>query len=401
MEAKILASLLQERSAYEDIRGVIDTEDFSDLGLTVLKRIDEYYGKDNQAAFVDEDIVLERIKREQPAAYDNVVEVFKNLPSVSVHNIMSSYVDMRLDSLSRRIGQALTIGGAMDSSTEQLLDQWKELRDKREFALGDGDKNKVTTGLDVSSVLESMSPDKLVPLSPKELNDAIGGGAPPGTHIVVFARPESGKSMFCINLLCNFIRAGKRCLYIGNEDPEAAMKQRFISNLTHMTRAEVDEDWEYAQAKLDKFNTHLLTFASLHPGSTADVKALTREHRPDVVVVDQIRNLRAPRSFTRVEALEHVAKEMRNIAKEFECVMVSVTQAGDSAEGKAELTMGDVDFSNTGIPSTADVMVGIGVTPMLNQCNMRTLSMPKNKLSGDHNPITVRVDTQYSEILDG
>jgi hypothetical protein len=68
-----------------------------------------------------------------------------------------------------------------------------------------------------------------------------------------------------------------------------------------------------------------------------------------------------------------------------------VTQAGDSARGKAVLDDGDIDSSNTGIPGAADVLIGIGMTEQLESAGLRMLSLCKNKASFVHGHFTVRV----------
>ena len=77
---------------------------------------------------------------------------------------------------------------------------------------------------------------------------------------------------------------------------------------------------------------------------------------------------------------------------------ISVTQAGDSADNKAVLDMGDVDYSNTGIPAQADVMIGVGVTAELEAENRRMFSLPKNKISGDHSSFPVNVLPHLSRV---
>ena len=77
---------------------------------------------------------------------------------------------------------------------------------------------------------------------------------------------------------------------------------------------------------------------------------------------------------------------------------MSVTQAGDSAENKAVLSMGDVDFSNTGIPSQADLMIGMGANYEHQKAGEIVISLPKNKISGKHEYFACMVDPQLSKI---
>jgi hypothetical protein len=90
---------------------------------------------------------------------------------------------------------------------------------------------------------------------------------------------------------------------------------------------------------------------------------------------------------------------MRNIAKKYDAVAITVTQAGDSAEGKAVLDMGDVDSSNTGIPGACDVLLGIGATEQHKEQGLRILSLSKNKLGGVHDSFPVRFNPAISKYV--
>ena len=119
--------------------------------------------------------------------------------------------------------------------------------------------------------------------------------------------------------------------------------------------------------------------AGLAPGSIKQIAELIEQHSPDVVIVDQLRNLNV-RADSRVNQLDAAARGVRDLGKYYNVLMVSVTQAGDSAEGKAVLDMGDVDFSNTGIPAACDVLLAIGKDATLEAEQRRMISLPKNKL---------------------
>ena len=80
-------------------------------------------------------------------------------------------------------------------------------------------------------------------------------------------------------------------------------------------------------------------------------------------------------------------------------VVVSVTQAGDSAHNKAALDLGDVDFSNTGIPAQADVMIGLGANQNHKDAGELVISLPKNKVSAIHEAFAVTTEPHLSKIL--
>jgi hypothetical protein len=97
--------------------------------------------------------------------------------------------------------------------------------------------------------------------------------------------------------------------------------------------------------------------------------------------------------------LEEAATQARTWAKKYSCVVVSVTQAGDSASGKAVLDLGDVDYSNTGIPAQADVMIGIGASEAQRNAGEVMISLPKNKVSGCHEWFACTTEPHLSKIL--
>ena len=99
-----------------------------------------------------------------------------------------------------------------------------------------------------------------------------------------------------------------------------------------------------------------------------------------------------------MQKLEKAATAARNLGKSNNVLVVSITQAGDSASGKGPLEMGDVDSSNTGIPAQVDVMVGLGATHDDEQGFRRIVSLPKNKRSGRHEFFPVRIEPQLSNI---
>ena len=80
------------------------------------------------------------------------------------------------------------------------------------------------------------------------------------------------------------------------------------------------------------------------------------------------------------------------MGKRYNCVIVSITQAGDSADQKQVLGMGDIDWSNTGIQAAADLLIGIGTTDELERQGKRWITLCKNKVGGRHASFPVKVD---------
>lgn len=395
MESKLLSVIIHDRNSYNDIKETLDVQDFSDIGKIILDEITNYYATDIEATHIDKDIVISRLERKYPDHIETLRLSVDSLEPVSVPNVLSEYVDVRIHALGRRIATSIS---SNSSETLELIREYEFLTEKREEALAGEDDEKVYVGVDLDDLFEELSDENLIQMSPSSLNDELDGGLPRGSHVVIFARPETGKSMFAINMTSDFLRQGLRVLYIGNEDPATQMRQRILSNMLGLQRRDIlaQPDRVKEMAHIEGYDN--LIFVPLSPGSVSDVRRLVHKYKPDVFIVDQIRNLHASKNLTKVEALEYVAQAVRNLGKETNTVAISITQAGASADGKLSLELGDVDFSNTGIPSTADLMIGIGITHEYDLQNRRVLSLPKNKISGRHSTIPVEVDPAYSKV---
>ena len=368
------------------------TDAISDKGDIILAAITEYYEIDENATFVDLEILTERLVRKLPKH----AEMFKTLVAnfneeVSTENIVSELRTLQRRKIKDELAAAFTA-----EDNEEIIDT---LLTSYSAALNaeDIDKSSTYSSPSAVTVLRERGTESTIKLSPPALNDAIGGGVLRKHHIVVFARPEVGKTAFCGELIAGFLQQGLRVLYTGNEDPPADIIVRLMSRLLGQSTNAVEANPAKADALLPSCNWHNFTFIELTPGTPRELEALIKKHKPDVLLVDQIRNINTTEK-NRVLQLETVAQFVRNLGKKYNALTVSVTQAGESAEGKLVLGLTDTDFSNTGIPSTADLMIGIGCNGDYEKRGHRVLAFPKNKINGEHSSILVTLDTRINRI---
>jgi KaiC/GvpD/RAD55 family RecA-like ATPase len=364
-----------------------------------VELVEEYYSTDPDATYVDLEILKSRLTRKYPKHEELLNAWLSDIDPVSIPNVLREYAELRLKSVGEQLGTKL-INGDHNQQTLEVLQQYQFLLEKKEEALYKArTESEIAIGMSYEEVFNSIKPENLIKVYPKILNEHLDGGIPKGSHVVVFARPETGKSMFCINMAAKFLEDGARVLYLGNEDPMRSMLQRFLCRMSGKTKQEFDKNpgeyYEVAKAK----GYDNLVFISMSPGSISEVGLHIANYKPDVVVVDQMRNLHTPKALTKVESYEYIAQSLRSLYKKHDIVGFSITQAGDSAHNKLVLEQGDVDFSNTGIPATADLMIGIGCNPQYEQLNQRMISLPKNKVSGMHASFAVRVNPQLSMVL--
>jgi len=293
-----------------------------------------------------------------------------------------------------KLATALASGKSADD-VRPLLDEYAGWAARADI---DDVQRELAVGKSVRELVDARTAKGgMVMVAPHALNSRIGGGLLPGHHMILFARPEVGKTMFLINALAGFAKQGLRTLYIGNEDPLDDIIMRAVTRMADMTRAEVMEDPELAEERARENGYDNVVFAGLSPGTLSEIEALVVEHEPKVLIVDQLRNLNV-KEDNFVRALEKAAIGVRTIGKRHGVVVLSATQAGDSASGKSVLDMGDVDNSNTGIPAQADVLLGLGMSSEDEARGFRVLSLCKNKPGSNHDFFPVKVEPSKSYV---
>jgi archaellum biogenesis ATPase FlaH len=403
MEQCLLAASLRSRQDYELIKSYIDmrASTYSKPFQIIMAKVGEYYQRDDGVTLVEPAILLAQIQESIRNAKH--VTRFTELIEESLATTGSD-INVRaaiLMSKQQEVGDKLSQALAMDSTAAKVDDLIKELSALRAMTSLDELSEKGLEAyhdVDLESMIQKeYDPDSLIQLMPTSLNERLDGGVKGGDHVVVFAPVEAGKSAFCINAICGVARQTKRGLYVINEDRAESIIMRAVANLSGMNKYQIQADPRRAQTLANDAGFRNIIVLSAAPGTPQQIAEAVEQYEPEFVVVDQLRNLKV-KAESRVNQLEAAATAVREIGKKYKVVMVSVTQAGDSARDKLILDTGDVDFSNVGIPAQADVMVGIGMNAQYEAENTRMISLPKNKISGRHENFPVRIIPQLSRI---
>jgi hypothetical protein len=399
-ERKVLAAILRSRKAYEKIAPSVKEGVFTEQAAVVWRAVEDFYTRDREAQSTDLEIIVGIIGRSltSPKHRETFDALVKDLGAAecSPANVADDFIAVRREAAGAKLASAL-ITNRNDDEVQGLLEDY-ELCRRKDWA-DEGSTRQVYKGLPIAEISKTYSESELIKVWPQALNQRLDGGLLRGHHLIVFARPEMGKTLFLVNAVAGFLAQGLGVLYVGNEDPISDIALRVICRLTKRNKFDVLENPEESDSVARDLGYDNLVLASLAPGTPREIEQLVTEFKPSVVLIDQLRNISVPnKEGNYVQQLEKAATAARNIGKRNGVLVLSVTQAGDSASGKAVLEMGDVDSSNTGIPAQADVMVGIGATQEDAQMGRRVLSLPKNKRSGNHEFFPVKVDTTMSRM---
>lgn len=411
LDAQLLAAAIKSRVSYEAFAPYFTEDDFTPISKFWFALIREWYATDRDAPSVDRSLLAELGKKRitNPKHEESLLGFIRDLPEPpSSDNVVRVGLELKRHNVEMELGAALGSGDRKKSA--KLLPLLAQLQQATDLAFGIQRKTEWQDAVSVERLFDKVGKENRTPIAPFVLNARCDGGALPGHHIIIFGRPEAGKSLVSINMAYGFTKQKKRGLYAGNEDQIDILKSRYVSRVTRMTAAEIEADRAKAARLFRKRGgeDYLVMSQLKHGTIDALAKKIEQDGPFDFVVVDQIRNISAGseadgKMTTRLEA---VGREMRDLLLDYQLIGVSVTQANDRTERANQepplwLGMGDMDSSRTGLPGTGDLIVGVGVNRELKERNQRALSLPKNKLSSApdaHEGVIVEVEPAISRV---
>ena len=396
-ESKILAAFVESRKGYDTAREYV--HDLSPIGRSVLSAITEYYALDADAEAVDTDVLSAQLERQFGDVPKHARELRDYLTELYATDTSAvNVVQEVLAAEKSRLGLLLTdaILTKNDTMISTHLAEYVAIQDA---AVLETDETDTYTGADLDEFEDMYDESNLIRIAPPDLNRRLRGGLLRGHHIILAAMPEIGKSLFALNMTAGFLTQGLRVLYVGNEDPMPELILRLLGNLTGIDQDDLFDRKDEVMSKARELGYDLCTFSGLDPGSIETIESMLRRDSYDVLVIDQLRNLQS-RTENNTLRLEAVAQGARNLARRHNVLVVSVTQAGESARDKLVLNSGDIDGSNIGMPGACDVIVMIGCKDEFYERDLRKMTLAKNKRGGVHDSFTVAIDRWHSRVRD-
>jgi replicative DNA helicase len=231
-------------------------------------------------------------------------------------------------------------------------------------------------------------------------------GLGPSEFMIIFARPETGKSALAVSLCAapdGFCQQGAKVLYIGNEEATRRTKLRAIQSFTGMTTTDIQANPDLASSRYLAIRDRLI----MKDAQEWDMNMLdgyVTRIKPDILVVDQLDKVNIAGQFGGThEKLREIYRQARELAKRHECGIIAVSQASAEAEGRVRLDFSMMENSRTGKAAEADLICGVGKSSGEDDDGpdpTRFLQISKNKLSGWHGQIICNLQAEITRYVD-
>lgn len=223
------------------------------------------------------------------------------------------------------------------------------------------------------------------------------GGVNDGHLVVVGARPNTGKTSFHASMIAGpdgFAHQGAKCVILCNEEGTHRVGARYLTSASGMTLKEIKNSPRTAQQRWSKLKENI-KIKDATGRDMAWVESVCKTYGPDILVLDMGDKFAGDQSH---EGLKNCAIHARQIAKEYGCAIFYMSQLSADAEGKIALNQSMMEGSKTGKASEADLMLLISKNPVTENQEeddmQRHINSAKNKLTGWHGYVTVRLESQ-------
>ena len=333
---------------------------------------------------------------------DKAMQVVTDLDKVDINedNVVMTIQEMHKSQLVHEAAQkCLDIYKGGDGEVQSVIKLLQQ-----EDNIGDS-ITEVTKDLD--ELLKEMDYSNLFTFNaPSQLNDCVKGVGK-GHFTIIFARPESGKTAFWINMVAGpngfaYQEKVNNIAVFCNEEKPTRNVFRLIQSCSDMTRRHIDEEPTLANEEWKKIRDKIHVY-DCKDFTVESIDSYCEEYKPDIVVIDQLDKVELSGSFNSGhEKLREIYKLTRDISSRRDVCMFGICQASSDAHDRNHISFDTMEGSKTGKAAEADLIIGIGKKDDWEgeEDFTRTLCISKNKLTGWHGIITCKIVPSKSRYID-
>ncbi len=220
--------------------------------------------------------------------------------------------------------------------------------------------------------------------------DDLTYGIQPGEMMIVEGFLGTAKSSWCIKMCADgYFMRDLTPMFFSLEMNEHKLVQKWIAmaagfNYRALKRGQLGEEdkerWREIgeKALASRLDKDVIVIGNERRPTDEFIYSRIEQHRPDFVVVDTLDEVRTPAHIKAFhEKGDHIARELKGIARATGIPMIVVAQAGRAA-AEDGATLGNIAQSIT-IARKADIAVGIHSTEQMKANHMREFTLLKNR----------------------
>lgn len=347
-QVKVLACLMSDKTYLSQIIDILSEQYFENKAdAFICRTIKNYFLQYKDIP------TLEVFKVKIAYLEDEVlkVSIVETLKQITIHISSSSDLQyVKEETLNFCKNQ--TIKAAILDSVDLLKGgRYDEIKNIIDTALKAGtDKNVGLEYADITNIQTRYTAESRDVISTPwdVINDITAGGLGKGDLVVLVAGPGGGKSTSMMNVGINAVKSGRTVIHFTLELYEDYVGKRYDSILTGIPTVNLDMHLDTVADNISKLTGKL--YVKHYPTKTAStltIKSYLDKLKllgvvPDMIIVDYADLLRP--SITRQkrhEELEVTYEELRGIAGEYSCVVLTASQATRDSE-EAEIISGDL-----------------------------------------------------------
>ena len=247
----------------------------------------------------------------------------------------------------------------------------------------------------------------------ESLDKKLFGGFNKGELNIFAGGSGAGKSLFLANLGCNWALNGMNVVYLTLELSEALVAMRIDSMLTDIPSREIFRDLDTVEMKVKLVGkkSGSMQIKYMPSGKTAnDIRSFVKEYevknnrKIDVLLIDYLDLLMPVSAKVSPSDLfvkdKYVSEELRNLAKELNCVFVTASQLNRGAVEEIEFDHSHISGGLSKI-QTADNVIGIFTSRAMRERGRYQIQLMKTRSSsGVGQKIDLEFDVDSLRIRD-
>ena len=185
--------------------------------------------------------------------------------------------------------------------------------------------------------------------------------------IIIAARPSMGKTAFLLNMMT--ANLDLNCLFFSIEMPAEKIIQRMVSsignvNLTSIKTGDLDDyGWAgiaEASKRLSNSSLHVIDspYITIHEMRLHCRRYIKKYGKINLLAVDYLQLIKSSNKENRTQEVSEISRGLKQLAKEFDCPMIALSQLNRGLEDRANKRPINSDLRESGqIEQDADLIM--------------------------------------------